>query len=257
VCFCRKADKNGAIVLNGHSDLYGVCHLVAIKVTQSKGANVKAVLLTTLLLATPAFASDGIATVGPLTDTEFLRLLTCGATPDGPCQRDAVKWGNPGELTLAFGPVPKGYNTAKANQISAAIDAAIASINAAGSAINLTRVDYTDSPQITLRPTLFYENDAVYDEPGVADGEQIGAGYVYVYWDDRLRMTEGTILIARDIYESEIDSIVLEEITQSLGFLFDIENPDYENVSIFAQDSNTVLSISGQDAAVMRLYYPN
>jgi hypothetical protein len=50
---------------------------------------------------------------------------------------------------------------------------------------------------------------------------------------------------------------VLEEISQSLGFLFDIENPDYENVSIYAQDSNTVLAISGQDAAVMRLYYPN
>jgi hypothetical protein len=214
-------------------------------------------LFIAAFLAAPAFASDGVATTGPLTDTDFLRLLTCGAEPDGPCQRDAAKWGNPRALTIAFGPVPDGYTAAKAAQISAAVDAAIASINAAGSAVNLTRVDTTDRADIFLRPTLFYENDAVYGEPGVADGERIGAGYVYVYWDDNRRMTEATILIARDIESRDIDSIVLEEIAQSLGFLFDIENPDYENVSIFAQDSNTVLDITGQDAAVMRLYYPN
>jgi hypothetical protein len=214
-------------------------------------------LLLTALLATPAFASDGIATNGPLTDTEFLRLLTCGAVPDGPCARDAARWPDPGALTIGFGPVPDGYDADKANQISTAVDAAITSINAAGSAVNLTRIDYTEGPDITLRPTLFYENDAVYDEPGVEDGERIGVGYVYVYWDRNLQITEATILMSRDIDPVDIDSVVLEEITQSLGFLFDIENPDYENVSIFAQDSNSVLAITGQDAAVMRLYYPN
>jgi hypothetical protein len=214
-------------------------------------------LLLSALLSTPAFASDGIPTTGPLTDTDFLRLLTCGATPDAPCQRDAVKWANPASLTIAFGPVPRGYDRRKANQISAAVDAAIASINAAGSAVALTRVGTAGNPDITLRPTLFYENEAIFGEPGLPDGEVIGAGYVYLYWDDNRQITQGTVLIARDIDTADIDSIVLEEIAQSLGFLYDIENPDYENVSIFAQDSNTVLQIAGQDAAVMRLYYPN
>lgn len=214
-------------------------------------------MLLSLLLAAPALASDGIATNGLLTDTEFLRLLICGATPDGPCQRDAVKWGNPRALTLAYGPVPAGYDPATAARISAAVDAAIASINAAGSAIHITRVDHTHARHITLRPTLFSENDTVSGEPGMPDGEQIGAGYVHVSWDDNQRLTEATILIAQDINDWDINSIVLEEITQSLGFLYDIENPAYENVSIFAQDSNSVLSITGQDAAAMRLYYPN
>jgi hypothetical protein len=213
-------------------------------------------LLLTALLATPAFASDGVATDGPLTDTEFLRLLTCGAVPDGPCQRDAVKWPRPAELTIAFGPVPQGYDPAKAKTINSAIDAAIASLNAAGSAVALRRVGPNDTPDINLRPTLFSENEAISGEPGVADGEVIGAGYVYTYWDSDFAITQSTILIARDIGAWEIDSIVLEEIAQSLGFLFDIENPDYEGVSIFAQDSNSVLAITGQDAAVMRLYYP-
>jgi hypothetical protein len=80
---------------------------------------------------------------------------------------------------------------------------------------------------------------------------------VYIFWDNQRAITQGTILIAQDIPPAAIDSIVLEELTQSLGFVFDIENPDYENVSIFAQDSNSVLTLAGQDAAILRLYYPN
>jgi hypothetical protein len=214
-------------------------------------------LLVSILLTTPAFASDGVATTGPLTDTDFLRLVSCGAVPDGPCDDDAVRWQDPGALRLAFGPVPDGYSTAKAALIDKAIDAAISSINAAGSAVRLTRVDTGDGAHIALRPTMFAENDVISGEPGVADGERIGVGYVYAYNDRAGYLTEATILIARDIAANEINSIVLEEITQALGFLYDIENPDYENVSIFAQDSNTVLTIAGQDAAVLRLYYPN
>ena len=123
--------------------------------------------------------------------------------------------------------------------------------------MRLRRAAHTDATSIALRPTLFYENDVVTGEPGVQDGQQIGAGYVYVYWDADKTLSQSTILIAQDIGLTEINSIVLEEITQSLGFLFDIENSTYENVSIFAQDSNSVLSLTGQDAAVLRLYYPN
>lgn len=208
------------------------------------------------LLAGPALASDGIATVGPLTDDAFLRLLTCGAAPAGPCQMDPVRWRDPGDLTIGFGPVPKDYPATKARLINAALDRAIAQINAVRSAIRLRRADHTTAPAIALRPTLFAEFDAVFGEPGVEDGAQIGAGYVYVYWDEDMALTQGTILISRDIWPHEIDSIVLEEITQSLGFLFDIENPDYEYISIFAQGSNSVVALTGQDAAVLRLYYP-
>jgi hypothetical protein len=213
-------------------------------------------LLCALLLATPALASDGIATDGPLSDADFLRLLTCGAIPGGPCIAEPVKWDDPGGLTLSFGPVPSGYPADKARLISQAIDMAVADINSLDTAVRLRRIGPADGPDIALRPTMFRENQVVTGEPGVADGERIGAGYVYVYWDDDLALTTGTILFARDIYVDNIRSIVLEEITQSLGFLFDIENPAYEHVSIFAQSSNTVLSITGQDAAVLRLYYP-
>jgi Protein of unknown function (DUF2927) len=209
-----------------------------------------------LALAAPAYASDGVSTDGPLTDTAFLDLLTCGAAPGNSCQMTPVKWANPGDLTIGFGPVPKGYPPAKAQAINAALDAAIAAVNAVESGVHLRRTAHNESPNIALRPTLFFENDAVYGEPGVTDGSVIGAGYVFVFWNDDQHLAQGTILLAQDIYEDELQSIVLEEVTQSLGFLYDIENPTYENVSIFAQDSNSVLSLTGQDATVLRLYYP-
>lgn len=209
------------------------------------------------LLASPAFASDGVRTTGPLTDTEFLRLLTCGAAPAGACQMDPVKWADPGKLTLSFGPVPQGYPADKASRINDAVDRALAGINSLGTAVKLRRVAPNDAPSIALRPTLFYENDAVFGEPGVEDGEQIGAGYVYVYRNAGNTLSRGTILNAQDIAMTEINSIVLEEITQSPGLLFDIENPDYEGVSIFAQDSNSVVSLTGQDATALRLHYPD
>jgi Protein of unknown function (DUF2927) len=209
-----------------------------------------------LLLVGPALAGDGIVTTGPLTDAEFMQLVTCGAVPGGPCIDDASRWDDPGNLTVGFGPVPAGYPSDKTALIETALDRAIAAVNDAGSAVKLRRVDHGADPDIAVRPTMFNENDAVSGEPGIADGAVIGAGFVYIYSDANHTITEGTIVIAQDIAEIDIASIVLEELTQALGFIFDIENPSYENVSVFAQDSNTVLTLAGQDAAILRLYYP-
>jgi hypothetical protein len=217
---------------------------------------VKALVLLAAFAAAPALASDGVESAGPLSDADLLRLLTCGAVPGGPCQSDPVIWPDPGNLTIGFGPVPAGYPAEKAAIISRALDAAILAVNGTGTSVHLRRVAADARPNIALRPTLFFENDRVTDEPGVEDGAQIGAGYVYVYWNASNAMTKGTILIAQDIWPGEIDSIVLEEVSQSLGFLYDIENPDYEGLSIFAQNSNSVTTLTGQDAAVLRLYYP-
>ncbi len=213
--------------------------------------------LLSLLLGTPVLASDGVTSNGILTDQDFLHLTTCGAIPGGACQMDPVRWPDPANLTIGFGPVPKGYPVRNAYAINAALDHAVSTVNAVGSGVRLRRIAHTDSPDIALRPTMFFENDAVYGEPGVSEGEIIGAGYVYVWWNAADTLTSGTILIAQDVLPDDIASIVLEEVTQSLGFLYDIENPAYEGVSIFAQDSNAVLSLTGQDATILRLYYPN
>jgi Protein of unknown function (DUF2927) len=84
----------------------------------------------------------------------------------------------------------------------------------------------------------------------------MGVGYMTVWSDDADHITEAVILISTTISEADMTSVVLEEITQSLGILYDIENPWYEGVSILSQTSNATTTIEGQDAALLRWLYP-
>jgi Protein of unknown function (DUF2927) len=84
----------------------------------------------------------------------------------------------------------------------------------------------------------------------------MASGLFSIQPDFRGRIVRGTILIAQDIKPQAIRSVVLEEVTQSLGLRFDISDPAYEGVSIFAKKGNSVKTLKGQDAAILRLYYP-
>jgi Protein of unknown function (DUF2927) len=212
---------------------------------------VKALLLS-LLLALPASAQDAIP-AGPLSDAALLRLLTCGAAPKGDCTVKPVRWRNP-DLTISFGPIPRGYYDKRAARIERALDQAIATLNAAGSGVRLTRV--SGRADIELRPTLFRMGEKIRTEDGVANGLRMSEGLFSIQPDASGRIRSATILIARDAKMPNIRSIVLEEITQSLGFRFDVRGGTYQDISIFAQWGNSVNEINGQDAAVLRLYYP-
>ncbi|MGL4649853.1 MAG: hypothetical protein ACRC1H_10630, partial [Caldilineaceae bacterium] len=109
-------------------------------------------LLLTLLLASSAHADDFILVKNKMSDQTMLRLVTCGAPPGGDCTVSPVRWRRT-NLTISFGPVPRGYYDKRAARIERSLDQAIATINAAGSAIRLTRVD--GPADINLRPTLF------------------------------------------------------------------------------------------------------
>jgi hypothetical protein len=213
---------------------------------------VKALLLT-LLLAFPAFADDSITADGRMTDRAMLRLVTCGAPVGGDCKVAPVRW-HKTDITISFGPTPQGYPNKRAKAINRALTAAIDQINATGSAIHLTRV--TSNADIRLRATLFDEGDTLRGEKGVQNGLRMASGLFVIQPDFRGHIVRGTILIAQDIKPQAIKSVVLEEVTQSLGLRFDISDPAYEGVSIFAKKGNSVKTLKGQDAAILRLYYP-
>jgi hypothetical protein len=188
---------------------------------------VKALILP-LMLATTAHADDYILAKTVLSDQAALRLVTCGAPADGDCTVSPVRWRKT-DLTIAFGPVPEGYGPKRAKRIDRALDQAIATINAAGSAIRLTRV--TGRADISLRPTLFKSGQKIRGEAGVANGLRMSEGLFSIQPDFRGRIRSGTILIARDAAMPDIRSVVLEEVMQSLGFRFDISGQTYINRS--------------------------
>lgn len=212
----------------------------------------KAILLA-LLIAMPAGAQDAIPAKRILSDDALLRMVTCGAVPGGQCTARAVRW-HKTDLTISFGPIPDGYPPKRALRIDRALDLAIATINAAGSAIHLTRV--TGRADISLRPTLFRSGDKIRGEDGVTNGQRMGEGMFSIQPDLRYRIRSATVLLARDIKWPHVRSIVLEELMQSLGLRFDISGKSYQDISIFAQWGNRVIAIEGQDAAILRLYYP-
>ncbi len=212
-------------------------------------------LATLLLLPCGALASDGVTSFGPLSDKDLYRLATCGAAPGDACQGPVVRWGKP-RLTVALLPAERGYPVKLAKNVDAALDRAIATINAAGAGITLRRDDRaTKADIVVVRPDLM-EGEPTRNIPRMPDGEPIGVGFMWLWWDDNRISTEAALLISSDITAKDLPSVILEELFQCLGFLFDIENPTYEGVSILAQDSNETITITGQDRAILRMHYP-
>lgn len=220
-----------------------------------------AVLLTLLtvlawaFVAAPAVASDGVATTGKLSNADFFRLVTCGAAPGGECQGPVVKWAKR-TVTVGLAPAHRRFPPDLAAAVSAELDRAIAQINRAGANLRLKRDDSLENPDIIVSLPPLSEGMRSRNIPRIPDGQQIGVGFMWLWWDDNAAITEASMLIARDIAPEDLPSVMLEELFQCLGFLFDIENPTYEGVSILSQDSNATTTISGQDRMALRRLYP-
>ncbi|NEY91032.1 hypothetical protein [Tabrizicola oligotrophica] len=207
------------------------------------------------LLAMPLQASDGVATEGRLSDKDFFRLATCGATPGGDCISPTVRWPQD-RITLALAPAQRRYSPDLARRVSREIDRAIAEINGAGAGIRITRDDNLKDPDIIVSLPALSEGELTRNIPHIPNGQPIGVGFMWLWWNDRAQITQASMLISEDIAPADLPSVVLEELFQCLGFLYDIENRYYEGRSILSQDSNGTTSISGQDRMALRKLYP-
>lgn len=217
----------------------------------------RALLLSVLLSlsALPGLAGDGVATEGKLSDKDFFRLATCGATPGGDCDGPIVRWAEP-NLTLALAAPSRRYPSELAIKVSTALDRAIAEINAAGSAVHITRDDHLAEPDIIVSLPALSEGEPTRGIPRIPNGQPIGVGFMWVWWDENAEITTASMLISEDIKGADVTSVVLEELYQCLGFLYDIENRYYEGRSILSQDSNETTEITGQDRMALRALYP-
>lgn len=207
------------------------------------------------LAAAQALADDGVASEGKLSDKDFFRLATCGATPGGACLGPVVRWPDP-ELSVALAPAHRRYPPELGDAVSQALDHAIDQINRAGSAIRITRDDRLSKPDIIISRPALSEGEKTRNIPRMPNGHQIGVGFMWLWWNERGEITDASVLIAEDIAIEDLRSVMLEELFQTLGFIYDIENRYYEGRSILSQDSNATTTLIGQDRKALRRLYP-
>jgi hypothetical protein len=208
----------------------------------------------------PAFSepnlepSDAVVTSGSLTDAEFYRLATCGAQPEGKCLGPTLRW-RKSRLTLRLAkgndPIPPGFE----DRLLPAIRNAIDEVNGVDAGIRLAFTN-ASAADITIRPTNLTEGAVMSDSPGFSGPGIMGVGYMTVWSDNTNTIREAVILISTSISDADLTSVMLEEVTQSLGFLYDSDNPIHEGVSILSQTSNETTRLTGQDATILRMHYP-
>jgi hypothetical protein len=211
-----------------------------------------------LVLPTPggSSAQEYLAVPDIISDDAFYRLVACAAPPGGDCAKPFIFWPEERRLSLRVGIAGSAdsFPDYKYDLVDAALDAAIAEINAAGAHVFLERV-YTGEMDIPVHLVAAPQGGIIADT-GVAelDGSDIAIGRVAI----RSRgdqIIAAAIAISQDIRRREIASVVLEELVQSLGLVTDVASPAYDQ-SIFAENGNNMTRLQGQDAAALRRHYP-
>ena len=199
-------------------------------------------------------AQEFVETSGPLSDEDFYALVSCAAPPAKDCQKTRAKWPKT-SLSVGIARMDKSYLGGKKKRAETALFLAIQKINAAGSGITLTQT--TTDPDI---PILFLDHPgrgALYDTGyPVLDGTPISAAGVRTWVRKDGEIVRAVILFTHALGIRAYESVMLEELMQSLGFLTDIKNPYYNDRSIFAQDSNSRKKLGDQDIMALGRHYP-
>lgn len=213
--------------------------------------------LTAALITTMVSAQDSVRTDGPLSDDAFYNLVACAALPGRDCTEPMIHWAGPQDLTVSLYQIEQGYPNDRKVALQKAIYAAIGQINASDAALRLRFAPTGQMADITVHLLNINMGERI-DRTGLdpLDGTLIEAAVVQLWWNGNLDLTRAAIVFPQDIEWRGLQSIVLEELTQSLGLRTDVDNPWYETRSVFSETSNTVTSLGPQDIMALRRHYP-
>jgi hypothetical protein len=212
-------------------------------------------LLCFAFLTTEGHAQGFIETPdGLLDDDAFFNVVVCGVTPQETCASEPLKWSKEKARHLTIKVAVKGANRNYQKSVNAALDQAIANINAVEPKLQLHRSG-KGRAEITLFITNLKAGDSIKGTKSDLDDTEIEGAAVNIEWNNKSELRRATIVMAGDLGADELRSIMLEELTQALGPINDIRNKAYEGVSIFSEDSNAQTTLGRQDIMVLRRLY--
>lgn len=212
-----------------------------------------------MALAGPVLADSQLVLNRALSDAEFYKAVACGAPPGQGCRVDMVRWPRAVARDLAVRVAATEPRFARAHGAAGvnALQAAMDEINGAGAGIVLRRVGAGEAAPIEVWFSDLGEGDPIV-LPGeiLPSGDRMEGARVYIWWNDDRQIESAVIILSHDLLAGEIRSVMLEELTQSLGFLTDLEGAAYAETSIFSETSNAITRLRGQDRMVIRRHYP-
>jgi hypothetical protein len=211
------------------------------------------------VLASAALADSQLVIDTALTDDQFYKAVACGAPPGGACHLDLVNW--PAvvarDLTISVVQTAPGFARRHGRAGENALAGAINEINGIGSALTLRRIEDDAPAPIQVWFSDIREGDPVaLPNVSLPQGDRMEGARVYIWWNAEYQIDRAVIILSRDLLPGELRSVMLEELTQSLGFLTDLEGKAYAEISIFSETSNAVTRLDGQDRMALRRHYP-
>ncbi|MEP5029072.1 MAG: DUF2927 domain-containing protein [Marinomonas sp.] len=191
---------------------------------------------------------------GPLTDDVFYRLVACAAPPQGECAKPFFRWSKP-TLTVGIATRARAFLGGKQKRAEAAVVRALQHLNAVEMGLTLRASD--DAPDIVIH-LLDTPRGAKIQLPEASKLNGLTMANAITVLDvNGPEIRSASIAFSNTLTLRQYESVMLEEITQSLGLVTDIQNPYYRSRSIFSQNSdNSLKTLGAQDKLALIRHYP-
>lgn len=217
-----------------------------------------------LTIAGAAFARDHTFSNGKLTNDQFYKAVTCKAKVDGPCQEKPARWPSflSNQLTVGLAQVQRGTSRQQEAVVRKALQDSVDMINASGANVKLRYVSGRKAHRTWIKVHIIKPHGPKNVIKGVSlkgmNGLKAQNARTKIYANKDHRIARAGITISNTLTDPvQLRAIVLEELVQSLGLMWDIENPYYNTRSIFSQSGpDNLIQIKGQDKAVLQRHYP-
>lgn len=206
-------------------------------------------------MALPAQAQDFVDSSGPLDNEAFYRLVACAAPPMSNCAKPFYRWK---KTTITVGIIQRdpAFLGGKLKRAEAAVVRALQRLNTVGMGIRLTA---GTSPDITIHLLDIARGEKITNSTASLLNGLTMANAITALDVEDSTVTGAAIGFSNTMTIRQYESVMLEEVTQALGLITDIQNPYYTTRSILSQNADNSLKTLGiQDTmALIRHYPPN
>ncbi len=187
-------------------------------------------------------------------DTAFYRLVACAAPPEGECAKPFYKW-NKTDITVGIIQRPPAFLGGKLKRAEASVVRAVQRLNATGMGITL-RLDEAD-PDIQIHLLDIPRGQKITSSSRPLLNGRIMANAITALDVDGTTINGASIGFSNTMTIRQYESVMLEEITQALGLITDIQNPYYRSRSILSQNAdNSLKTLGEQDRMALIRHYP-